>query len=67
MVAENYVKVREVLLNRLRRKGDVSSFILEKVAEMKTQSSTTVGSEKEDGVVAPWRAVVHGLDPDYYS
>ena len=48
MVAEIYLEVREVSLNRLKRESDVSSFILEKVAKMKTQSSTTVGSEKED-------------------
>ena len=46
IVAENYLEVRKVSLNRLKRKSDVGLFTLEKVEEMKTQSLTTVGSEK---------------------
>ena len=46
MVSENYLEVRKVSLNRLKRKSDVGLFTLEKVEEMKTQSLTTVGSEK---------------------
>ena len=43
MNEENHSDVREVSLNRLQRKTAVSSFILAKVDEMKTQSSTSTG------------------------
>ena len=49
------------------RKSAVSSFILEKVDEMKVLSSTMAGKEKLDSEVAPWRVSVHGLDKEYYG
>ena len=54
MNEENYLEIREVALNRLRRKAIVSSFILEKVEEMKNESSTSVGKEKDEVKDAPW-------------
>ena len=54
MNEENYLEIREVALNRLRRKAIVSSFILEKVEEMKNESSTSVGKETDEVEDAPW-------------
>ena len=52
----------QVALDRLVRKSAVSSFILEKVDEMKVLSSTMAGKEKLDAELTPWRVSVHGLD-----
>ena len=57
MTEENYLEVRELAMNRLRQKRVVSAFVLEKVEEMKLQSSSTVDTEKIDAIRAPWSDV----------
>ena len=44
---ENYLEVREVATNRLCCRKAVNTFFLEKVEEIKMQSSSTVGTENE--------------------
>ena len=43
IIKENYLEIEEVTMNRLYQKKAISAFVLEKVEEMKMQSSSTVG------------------------
>mmetsp|Transcript_12477 Transcript_12477/g.27101 ORF Transcript_12477/g.27101 Transcript_12477/m.27101 type:complete len:166 (+) Transcript_12477:414-911(+) len=67
MIEENYLEVRVVAMNRLLRKKAVNTFVLDKVEEMRRQSSSTIGTERMNTVRAPWSEVVHSLDPGYFS
>ena len=66
MAEKNYVAVKKVSDERKERKRIATRFIVNKVKEMRSEESTSIGCEMEVVAPSPWTAAVHGLEPRYY-
>ena len=66
IIEGNYLEVREVTLHILKKKSAMGSFILKTVEETKTKLLSSVGKEKVDAEIRPWRVTVQGLDRNYF-